>query len=68
MPMEGGGEGTGLGFFDEGKAGEGAGEAGGDGGFVEGGEFELRDRGLDEVDAGDELFRAMLQNPTNLSR
>lgn len=41
MLMEGVQKGRGLGFFDKGEAGEGAGEAGVDGGFVEGGELEF---------------------------
>jgi len=49
MLMEGGQKGRCLGFFDERKAGEGAGEAGGDGGFVEGGELEFGQGGVDEV-------------------
>lgn len=56
MLMEGGQKGRGLGFFDEGEAGEGSGEAGGDRGFVEGGELEFGQGGVDEVHAGDELF------------
>ena len=58
--MEGGQKGRGLGFFDEGEAGEGAGEAGGDGGFVEGGELQFGQGGVDEVHAGDELLQAVI--------
>ncbi len=60
MLMEGVNEGRGLGFFDEGEAGEGSGEAGGDGGFVEGGELEFGQGGVDEVHAGDELLQPMI--------
>ena len=60
MLMEGVQKGRGLGFFDEGEAGEGAGEAVGDGGFVEGGELELGQGGVDEVHAGDELFQSVI--------
>lgn len=60
MLMEGGREGRGLGFFNKGEAGEGSGEAGGDGGFVEGGEVELGQRGLDKVHAGDELLQSVI--------
>jgi hypothetical protein len=60
MLMEGGHKGRGLGFFDHREAGEGSGEAGGDGGFVEGGEFELGQGGVDEVHAGDELLHAVI--------
>ena len=61
VTVESGSEGRGLGFSDEREAGEGAGEAGGDGGFVEGGELQFGDGGLDEVDAGNELFQPMIQ-------
>ena len=54
--MEGGEELGGLGVFDESEAFEGAGEAGGDGGFIEGDELELGHGGSEEVDAGDEFL------------
>ena len=60
MLMEGGQKGRGLGFFDEGEAGEGAGEAGGDGGFVKGSELEFGQGGVDEVHAGDELPQSVI--------
>ena len=58
--MEGMEQRRGLGFFDEGEAGEGAGETCGDGGCVDGGELEFRQGGVDEIDAGDELLEPMI--------
>ena len=52
--VERAGERGGLGVFDQGQAMEGAGEAGGDGGFIKEGEFQLRHGDVDEIDAGDE--------------
>ena len=49
-----------MGFFDEREALEGAGKTGGDGGFVEGDEFELWHGGVEEVDAGHEFFHAVI--------
>ena len=45
-----------MGVFDEGEAFEGAGEAGGDGGFIEGDELELGHACCEKVDAGDKFF------------
>ena len=50
-----------MGFFDKREAFEGAGETGGDGGFVEGDEFEFGHGGVEEVDAGHEFFDALIQ-------
>lgn len=61
VAMEGVEEGGGLGFFDEGEAFESAGETGGDGGFVERGEFEFGHGCVEEVDAGDEFFDAVVE-------
>ena len=60
MLIEGWHEHGGLGFFDHRESLEGAGETRDDGGFVEGGELELGQGGVDEVHAGDELFQPMI--------
>ena len=53
-------QGGSLGFFDHRQPFEGAAEAGGDGGFVEGGKLELGQGGVDEVHAGDELLQPVV--------
>ena len=49
-----------MGFFDKREAFEGAGEAGGDGGFIEGGKLELGHGDREEVDPGHEVFHAVI--------